>query len=176
MRRLLKPATVMKKWNALCEKYANTYKAEMKKPKKERVKARLKRAPGRAEAKKHAATAGMKSIGEVRCAADMDKRGIKWKYEAETLDYQHKPQKYTPDFLLVDNDSMLIEYKGKMTNEVRKKLLSIKRCNPKRRLCLVFEQSNNKLSSRPNATRYWQWAESNGFEWSSQTVDPTWLD
>lgn len=157
---MMKPKTVMKKWEALC-----------KKVKKDKTK---RRAPGRKEARKLAAMAGMKSMGEVRCAADMDKLGIKWKYEAEKLTYQHAPQTYTPDFLL-DKD-VLIEYKGKMTNETRRKLLSIKRCNPRRRLCIVFEQPNNKLSSRPNATRYWQWAEKHGFEWSDKTINPSWLD
>jgi predicted nuclease of restriction endonuclease-like RecB superfamily len=147
----------MKRWDALCAKL---------KPKR----------PGKKQAKEYADMAGMKSIGEVRCAADLDTQGIKWKYEHETLSYQHRPQKYTPDFTLVDNDDLLIEYKGKMTNETRKKLLSIQRCNPKRRLCIVFERPNNKLSSRPNATRYWQWAERNGFKWSEQVIDPSWID
>jgi predicted nuclease of restriction endonuclease-like RecB superfamily len=163
----------MKLWNKLCDEIAAIKKEEMKKPKKKRLKKNLKTGPGKRRAKEHAALAGMKSIGEVRCAADMDRQGIKWKYEAETLVYQHQPQKYTPDFLL--SRKLLIEYKGKMTNETRKKLLSIKRCNPGRRICIVFEKPDNKLSSRPNASRYWQWAERNGFEWSDQVIRPEWL-
>lgn len=170
-----KPKTVMKKWQALCDQIAEVRKLEMKKPKKDRKKKNLKTGPGRREARTYAAMAGMKSMGEVRCAADLDDKGVEWKYEHEKLEYQHEPQHYTPDFTLIDDDNILIEYKGKMTDETRKKLLSIKRCNPDRRLCIVFEQPNNKLSARPNATRYWQWAELHGFEWSDQLCDPDWL-
>ena len=155
-KRLLKPKTVLKKWAAL-------------------VKECKPKSPGSRKAKETAALAGMKSMGEVRCAADMTDRGISWKYENEVLEYQHDIQKYTPDFTLYEDDDTLIEYKGKMTGETRKKLLSIKRCNPKRKICLVFEQHKNKLSSRKNSQRYWEWAEKNGFPWSSQTVDEEWL-
>jgi predicted nuclease of restriction endonuclease-like RecB superfamily len=130
--------------------------------------------PGRKAARDYAAMAGMKSIGEVRCAADMDKRGIRWKYEDEKLTYQHEPQKYVPDFTILDTDDLLIEYKGKMTNETRKKLCSIKRCNPDKRICLVFEKSKNKLSARAKM-RYWQWAEKEGFDWSELYVKDEWF-
>ena len=154
---MLKPQTVLNRWEALIKKMA---------PKK----------PGRREAKEYAKLCGMKSIGEVRCSADMDKRDIKWVYEKDTLRYQHLPQKYTADFTLIDNGDLLIEYKGKMTNDTRKKMLSVKRSNPDRRICIVFEKANNKLSSRPNSTRYNQWAESNGFEWSEMIVKEEWLN
>jgi predicted nuclease of restriction endonuclease-like RecB superfamily len=163
----------MNRWKKLCAQVEATRAKEMKKPPNKRLKKNLKTGPGRRLAKEYAAMAGMKSIGEVRCAADMDSKKIEWKYEIEKLRYQHKVQTYTPDFLLADGT--LIEYKGKMTNETRKKLLSIKRCNPKRRLCIVFEKPDNKLSSRPNSQRYWQWAEANQFEWSDQVVDPRWV-
>jgi len=154
---MLKPKTVMARWDAL-------------------IKKMHPRKPGRREAKEHAKLCGMKSIGEVRCAADMDRRGIKWVYERDTLRYQHLPQKYTADFTLIDNNDLLIEYKGKMTNDTRKKMLSVKRSNPDKKICIVFEKANNKLSSRPNSTRYWQWAEQNGFDWNEMTVKEEWLN
>jgi hypothetical protein len=156
LKRLLKPATVLNQWEALVKK--------------------TKKRPGRKVAREYAAKCGMKSIGEVRCAADLDKRKIKWKYEHEVLKYQHEPQSYTPDFTLIDLDNLLIEYKGKMINDTRKKILAIKRCNPKRRICLVFERANNKLSSRPNSLRYWQWAERHGIEWSETYVREEWVN
>ena len=154
---MLKPQTVLNRWETLIKKMA---------PKK----------PGRREAKEYAKLCGMKSIGECRCAADMDRRGIKYIYERDTLRYQHLPQKYTADFTLVDNGDLLIEYKGKMTNDTRKKMLSVKRSNPDRKICIVFEKANNKLSSRPNSTRYFQWAEASGFEWNEGTVKKEWLN
>ena len=154
---MIKPKTVIQRWEALIKKMA---------PKR----------PGRREAKEYAKMCLMKSIGEVRCAADMNSRGIKYIYERDTLRYQHLPQKYTADFTLIDNGDLLIEYKGKMTNDTRKKMLSVKRSNPDKRICIVFEKANNKLSSRPNSTRYWQWSESSGFEWSEGVVKSEWLE
>lgn len=154
---MLKPKTVINKWDSL-------------------IKKMHPRKPGRREAKEYAKMCGMKSIGEVRCAADMDKRGIKWVYERDTLRYQHLPQKYTADFTLIDNGDLLIEYKGKMTNDTRKKMLSVKRSNPDRKICIVFEKANNKLSSRLNSTRYHEWAEASGFDWNEGTVKEEWLD
>ena len=164
----------MNKWQALCDSVLATYKKEMKKKPKDRIKKNLKKAPGRHEARKHAAMAGMKSIGEVRCAADMDARGIKWHYEHEKLEYTIDAT-YNPDFTLYANDDKLIEYKGKMTQTVRTKLLAIKRSNPDRQLYLVFEKPDNKLSSRPKSLRYWEWAERNGFEWSDQVIREEWI-
>jgi hypothetical protein len=154
----MKPSTVIKKWEALCEKIKN-----------DKTK---RKAPGRQEAQKHAAMCGMRSMGEVYCAANMDQLKIPYQYEAVTLTYQHAPQKYTPDFILPNG--FIVEFKGKMTAEVRKKLVSIKRSNPEKKIGIVFQKANNKLSSRPNATRYWEWAEANGYLWSEAYVPKAW--
>jgi hypothetical protein len=145
------PLQVMKKWESLTPKQRNSRMA-----------------------RQYAKLCGMRSMGEVRCAADMKRRRIPYKYEATTLTYQHEPQKYTPDFLLYKSDDLLIEYKGKMTNETRKKLLSIQRCNPDQRICLVFEKPNNKIR-KGSKTTYWQWAEKNNFPWSEHYVKSGWL-
>jgi len=152
MNKILKPATVMARWNKIPEKQRNSKIA-----------------------KEMARLVGMKSMGEVRCAADMDAKGVSWRYETEVLEYQHKVQEYTPDFTLYENDDILIEYKGKMTDQVRKKLIAIKNCNPDRQICLVFEKPNNKISSRKNAWKYWQWSERNGFKWSEKYIKGEWL-
>lgn len=118
--------------------------------------------------------AGMRSIGEVRCAADMDAKGIKYAYEHEKLNYTIEAT-YTPDFTILDSEDMLLEYKGKMTAETRKKIRAIIRCNPERKFALVFERSKNKLSSRPNSLRYWEWANRYDIPWSERLVDPAWF-
>ena len=153
-----KPGTVVKEWEVLCQKVKN-----------DKTK---RKAPGRKEAMKYAAMAGMRSMGEVQCAANMDAAKIKYKYEEKILEYQHEPQKYTPDFVLPNG--MIVEFKGKMTAETRKKMLSIKRSNPELTIGIVFQYANNKLSARPNSTRYWEWAESNGFLWSESYVPKAW--
>lgn len=153
MARILKPATVLRKWSQLCDKV-----------KKDKTK---RQAPGKAEARRHAAMCGMKSMLEVEVAAHLDALKIPWKYESEVLEYVHEPQKYNPDFVLEDGSK--IEVKGKMTAEVRKKLKSIKRCNPDERIGIAFGKPNNKLSARPNSTRYHKWASDQGYPNSGVT-------
>jgi hypothetical protein len=170
MTRLLKPATVLKRWQAACKKQIALYNAYKRGEGK-----RCSRLPGRKVARQHSNMCGMKSMLEVEVAADMDKRKIKWAYEQEKLTYQYEPQKYEPDFTLLDTEDKLIEVKGKMTGDVRKKLLAIQRCNPKRKIYLVFGNANNKLSTRKNSKRYSQWAEQHGFEWSERKVLDEWV-
>ena len=146
------PKQVMKKWNAIPQKNRNSRMA-----------------------KTYAKMAGMRSMGEVRCAADMIEKDINYLYEERILTYQHEPQKYTPDFVIESSGhTTIIEYKGKMTNETRKKLLSIQRCNPTARICLVFEKPNNKIR-KGSKTTYWKWAEKNNFPWSEHYVLEEWL-
>jgi hypothetical protein len=144
------PIQVMKKWDAIPPKKRNSRMA-----------------------KEFAKKCGMRSMGEVRCAADMKRRQIPYKYEARLMTYQHQPQKYTPDFESPKIEGV-IEYKGKMTNETRKKLLSIQRCNPKIPIRLVFEKPNNKIR-KGSKTTYAQWAEKNGFDWSEHFVKEGWI-
>ena len=155
-KKLMTPIQVMNKWNKIPPKKRNSQMA-----------------------RKYSAMAGMRSMGEVRCAADMKRRKIKYKYEELEMQYQHKPQKYTPDFVIrgqvPKHGDRIIEYKGKMTNETRKKLLSIQRCNPSAVLCLVFEKPNNKIR-KGSKTTYWQWAEQNDFPWSEHYVKDEWLN
>ena len=117
----------------------------------------------------------MKSMGEVRCAADMKKKKIAFGYETKKFKYQYKPQTYTPDFeLYAKGERIYIEYKGKMTNEMRKKLLAIRDCNPDTKIYLVFEKPNNKIR-KGSKTTYGMWAEKNGFDWSEHFVKEEWL-
>jgi len=116
----------------------------------------------------------MKSMGEVRFAADLTQKGIVWKYEPETWVYQYEPQKYTPDFWLPEHN-MYIEYKGKMTNEIRRKLLAVRKCNPQYDLRLVFERIANKIR-KGSPTTYDKWAEQKNFKWTEQLIEQAWLE
>jgi hypothetical protein len=156
-KKLLKPQDTLDKWLEFCES---------KKLTKKKITGK--------DAKRFAKMAGMKSMGEVRCAADMDDRKIKYNYEQDKIPYVIKAT-YNPDFTLYKDDDMLIEYKGKMTQTVRTKMAAIKKCNPDLRICMVFEKPNNKLSSKPNSMRYWRWAELHGFPWSEHYVKKEWF-
>lgn len=169
MKRLLKPATVLKKWKDLCKKIKNDNTR--------------RRTPGSKEAKRHAAMCGMKSMLEVEVAAQLDKMKIKWKYEPEKLPYHLCPKwcqecdvqvkYYIPDFKLANG--IYIEVKGKMTLDTRKKMEAVLRCNPDTIINILFGEANNKLYARKNSTRYWEWAEKVGFKWSHKEVKKEWV-
>lgn len=168
--RILKPSTVIKKWEALCEKVKN-----------DKTK---RKAPGRKEAKRHAEMAGMKSMLEVEVADMLDKMKIKWQYEPHQFDYHLCPKwkmkcgvkysKYTPDFYLPKYD-IYIEVKGKMTLATRKKMEAVKHHNPKIKIHMVFGYAKNKLYATKNSSRYWQWAEGLGFPWGDKEVCKEWF-
>lgn len=132
-------------------------------------------------AKQYAKRVGMRSMLEVLIAAQLEtlrqQRMIKkFEYEPEKWTYQHKPQTYTPDFGITLNDGSLDYYeaKGKMTNETRKKIISVQRCNPDKPLKLIFERSANKIRAGAKST-YGDWATKAGLQWSTKEVDLEWL-
>ena len=170
---MMKPKTVIQRWDLLCKKI--------------KADSTRRKSPGRKEARKHAALCGMKSMLEVSVAADMDKRKIKWKYEPHKFDYNLcpnwsfkkcniKPNTYTPDFFLPESD-IYLEVKGKMDLVGRKKMEAVKNHLPElcSKLCFVFGYPKNKLYATPNSSRYWQWAEGREFRWSDKYVDEGWL-
>ncbi len=108
-----------------------------------------------------AKTMGYRSMGEVRFAALLKQHKIPMKYEVSVLKYQHKPQKYTPDFTC---KKILLEYKGVFDADARKKMVAVKKCNPGTDIRMVFEKPNNKLYKGAKM-RYWEWAEAKGFKW-----------
>lgn len=117
----------------------------------------------RALARAFAGTLGYRSMFEVRFSALCKQNRLTFTYETKTVEYQHKPQKYTPDF---SKKEIHLECKGVLDKESRKKLLAVKRCNPDLDLRLVFEKPNNKLYKGAQ-WKYWEWAEKKGFKWYS---------
>jgi hypothetical protein len=114
-----------------------------------------------------AGTMGYRSMSEVRFASRLIDAKLPFKYEADILKYQLKPQKYTPDFTLKSKrkkKKIFLEYKGRLDGPTRKKMLAVKKSNPDIDLRIVFEKPNGKLYKN-SETRYWEWAEKNGFIW-----------
>jgi hypothetical protein len=172
----MKPSKVLKKWDKDVDALKKKITKEcVKKDIKGREKSlKISKACSRL-AKQTAKLAKMKSMGEVRCAADMEERGIPYSYETTVLSYQYKPQKYTPDFDIYTGDKkVIIEYKGKLDYDTRKKLLAVKECNPDVEVYLVFEKGNNKIR-KGSKTTYMDWAKSKGFKSSERTINSEWL-
>jgi hypothetical protein len=127
-----------------------------------------------ANARKYAKMAGMKSIAEIRCAAWLERNNIKYDYESERWTYQYEVAHYTPDFVIPGKEFVL-EVKGKMTKDIRKKLLAIQKCNPNKTFYIVFERASNKIAPGSKTT-YGLWAEKNGIQWSEVLPREEWFN
>ena len=92
---------------------------------------------------------------------------ITFEYEPEVLKFlqPEKARKYTPDFKIRTSTGIicLVETKGRLTSEDRKKLLWVKEQHPKKKLVLIFMNSNVTLT-KVSKTTYADWARKNGFE------------
>lgn len=125
-------------------------------------------------AKKKVSKPKFRSEEEKKFAEYLTKTGIPWDYESEKLQYLSD---YNPDFIITrkDKSKLYIEFKGYLKPADRSKMIKVKRLNPDADIRIVFQRAQNKLNKN-SQTRYWQWAEKNGFPWSELTVPYTWLD
>lgn len=85
-------------------------------------------------------------------------------YEPEKLPFIQpaKSRLYIPDFKT--KALVFIECKGKWTAEDRAKHVWVREQHPEKRIVLVFQNANQRLSKKSKTT-YGEWATKNGFEW-----------
>jgi hypothetical protein len=115
-----------------------------------------------------------RSQGERDFADYLTRKGVKWDYESEKLQYLSD---YNPDFIIEreDKSKLYIEFKGYLKPTDRSKMIKVKKLNPNADIRIVFQRAGNKLNKN-SSTTYWQWAEKNGFPWSENEVPKTWLN
>lgn len=112
-----------------------------------------------------------RSKEEYAFAKDLESRGVPFEYETVVLPYVRQSV-YRPDFILPGN--ILVEYKGRLTQNDRAKLLLVKNQHPHADIRLVFSRPTNKIR-KGSKTTYAQWAEKNGFPWAFKRIPNTWL-
>jgi len=100
--------------------------------------------------------------------------GVKYEYETQKLYYTvpEKAHEYTPDFFIPNTDWVL-EAKGLLDSDTRKKMLHIARSNPFADIRFVFQRDNP--IRKGSKTKYSDWATKNGFKWAIGTVPKEWL-
>ena len=101
----------------------------------------------------------------------MEKSGIEFEYETKRIPYLRQA-KYIPDFVLPSG--IIIEAKGRLTQEDRSKMRLVKQQNPELDIRFVFTRSSAKLS-KISKTTYGQWAEKYGFKYADKTIPAEWL-
>lgn len=120
-----------------------------------------------------------KSKFEQNFAKSLKDKGIKFEYEPLVVDFTQpeKKRKYIPDFRVRTKEGVfIVETKGKLTIEDRKKLVWVTEQNPKLKLIIVFMNAKNKLRKN-SPTTYGEWATKNGFEWYDYNdgLPKTWI-
>lgn len=112
---------------------------------------------------------------EKEIADQLRKRKIDFDYESDNISYviEHK---YKTDFKVIKKDGtpMMIESKGYMDSESRRKYVAVKKCNPNLDLRFIFQNSKNKIR-KGSKTSYGDWATKQGFKWSEKTIPLSWL-
>lgn len=104
-------------------------------------------------------------------------KDIKFEYESEKLPYTSvEHHKYIPDFIVSKSDGtkIYLEVKGYLRPNDRKKMLFVKEQHPDKDIRFVFRY-NNKINPK-SKTRYSDWCEKHGFQYSLKGVVPEeWL-
>ena len=107
---------------------------------------------------------------ETQVAKELIKSKAKFTYETVSYDYIISSS-YTPDFIF---PNCVVEVKGVLTKEERKKYIAVKAQHPTLSIRFCFQNANNKLSKAKKSLTYWQWAERHGFPWCNKTIPKEW--
>lgn len=79
---------------------------------------------------------------------------------------------YTPDWVLPNG--IILEGKGLLDYETRRKMLAVKLANPELDIRFIFMKGTNKIR-KGSKTTYIEWAEQNGFKAADGYVPSEWL-
>lgn len=113
-------------------------------------------------------TGNYRSRFELNIAEFFTKRGINFEYEPCKLDYivPETKHKYTPDWEIGGDATIYYESKGRLTARDRQKMLQVRASNPDINIRLIFQNPNVRLT-KTSKTTYADWADKNGFEWTT---------
>jgi len=126
---------------------------------------------------------------EVKIARQLAGAGVHFTYETFSYEYDESLRKnmarcadcgstsllrtgwYTPDFFL--ETGFIVETKGRFTAADRRKMIAIKQDHPDLNIVMCFMR-NNRLSKQ-SKTKYSDWCNDHGYEFSIGTLKEEWL-
>jgi len=104
----------------------------------------------------------MRSKLEEQVAGTLDDYQISYEYESLKLPYVQPEvgRVYIPDFIL--KNGILLEVKGKLDVDARRKMKWVREHNPEEDIRFVFHR-NNKLTRAKKSWRYSDWCRNNDY-------------
>ena len=108
---------------------------------------------------------------EASIAANLHAKNVPFSYESIKLDYTLEGT-YVPD--LIFQNGIIVEIKGHLRQEDRRKLRAVKTQHPHLDIRLCFQNANEKISKKKNSMRYYEWCDRNGFKWCHKVIPADW--
>jgi len=114
--------------------------------------------------------AGFRSGFERTLDTQLKMAKVKYSYETLKIPYTLSGE-YNPDFILANG--IIIEAKGKLDSDDRRKMIAVKKQHPELDIRFVFMKAQGPIvgGKQTNAA----WAEKNGFPWASERIPTEWL-
>ena len=119
---------------------------------------------------------GFRSGLEEKVAKQLTDEDMPFKYEQLVIGYAvpERTAKYTPDFVLLNNN-IIIETKGRFMLADRKKHVLVKQQCPDLDIRFVFSNSRAKIS-KASKTSYADWCNQHGFKYADKLIPLEWLN
>lgn len=116
----------------------------------------------------------LKSKPELEVYEQLKALGIKPDYEPYKIPYvvPERSTYYVPDFVLPNG--IVIEVKGRLLSDDRKKMLLVKEQNPKLDIRFCFQRPKNPINKGAKTTCA-DWASKNGFLWCDRVIPQAWI-
>lgn len=129
----------------------------------------------RAAGKAPRLTNGFRSGLEKKISDDLQAKGVPFEYEKMKIGYTvpEREARYTPDFVLLHN-GIILEGKGILDAEDRKKHLLVKAQHPELDIRFIFSRSSSPIY-KGSPTTYAKWCEHHGFKYADKLVPEEWL-
>jgi hypothetical protein len=105
-------------------------------------------------------------------AAQLNASGVKWSYETVKVPYLLEGT-YNPDFVLDNGSGIIIEAKGLLDRDSKRKMVAVKKQHPELDIRFVFMQADKKIPGSKQT--HGQWATKNGYLWAEGSIPQEWL-
>lgn len=116
---------------------------------------------------------GYRSGLEEKISDQLKSLGVPIQYESFKIQYEvHETRSYTPDWKLPNG--IIVESKGRLVPEDRKKHLLIKKQYPDLDIRFVFSNSKAKIR-KGSPTSYGDWCKKNGFLYADKLIPEEWI-